>query len=69
MKQNPPHDKSIPGPGAYKVVLEPGKEATKYTMRPKTTSIEGNLIKKKVRQGITRIQGQAHTTSRIPYQP
>jgi Sperm-tail PG-rich repeat len=37
LKQNPPRDDAIPGPGAYKTTKDAGKGACKYTMRPKTT--------------------------------
>jgi len=36
--QNPPRDKAVPGPGAYTVRAEPGKEAYKYSIRPKTSA-------------------------------
>ena len=38
LQQNPPRDKSVPGPGEYKVINDPGKEAVKFSMRPKTTN-------------------------------
>ena len=37
IKENPPIDKAIPGPGQYTVPKLIG-EASKYTMRPKTTN-------------------------------
>jgi len=36
LKENPPRDKAVPGPGQYRVILEPGRNARKYTMRPMT---------------------------------
>ena len=40
IKANPMRDPALPGPGTYEVRETPGKEALKYTMRPKTTNIE-----------------------------
>ena len=37
IKANPHKDPSIPGPGAYETRIVPGKDAKKFTLRPKTT--------------------------------
>ena len=37
LQANPVNITNVPGPGAYEVRSPPGKEATKYTMRPKTS--------------------------------
>lgn len=39
LKQHPHKDGCVPGPGAYEVRSVPGKEANKYTFRPKTTNL------------------------------
>lgn len=38
IKEQPPMDKSIPGPGQYTVPVLIGNNAQKYTIRPKTTN-------------------------------
>ena len=39
LKQNPPRDPCIPGPGTYKISNDLGKDSVKFTMRPKTTAL------------------------------
>ena len=36
IKENPPRDPAVPGPGQYPIPELVGNEAAKYTMRPKT---------------------------------
>jgi hypothetical protein len=38
IKENPPRDPSVPGPGQYQIPGVTGIEASKYTMRPKTVN-------------------------------
>lgn len=38
VKESPAKDPSLPGPGTYNVREIPGKDALKYTLRPKTTN-------------------------------
>ena len=38
IKEHPPRDPNIPGPGQYPIPQMIGNEAAKYTLRPKTTN-------------------------------
>lgn len=38
IKEHPPRDPTVPGPGQYTIPTVTGNENAKYTMRPKTTN-------------------------------
>ena len=38
IKEHPPKDKAIPGPGTYNTLPVVGKEGAKYSLRPRTSS-------------------------------
>jgi hypothetical protein len=38
IKEHPPKDPSVPGPGQYPIQSVVGNDGSKYTMRPKTVS-------------------------------
>jgi hypothetical protein len=38
LKEHPNRDNAVPGPGTYKVILDPGSNALKYSMRPMTSN-------------------------------
>jgi len=40
IKEAPPNDRSIPGPGQYQQKSIIGEQGLKYTLRPKTTNIQ-----------------------------
>jgi hypothetical protein len=38
LRENPPRDKDVPGPGNYPIPSKIGKEGFSYTLRPRTTN-------------------------------
>ena len=44
MKENPPVDKAIPGPGAYSIPAKVGNEAHKYSLLGRSANHSNNFL-------------------------